>query len=315
MRIAAMWLSVAACAAPAFAGGNEAPVVVPLEKQEPVKIGTFETRPVIDGKLDEEVWKSAAVLKDFYQIQPGDNIAPTQRTEVLMAKDATTLYIAYRCYDSEPNKVRATIPKRDQIFEDDYVGIYLDTFQDQRRAYALFFNPFGVQADGIYTEDRGEDYSFDLVMDSKGEVTAEGYTIEIAIPFKSLRYHSGEGKTWGVQLFRRDARRAELTPAGHSYFPAIRDAFDRIDTETRTLRPPALDNELTVQVYVTVALKWLIPRLHDFERRYPDMKVRLSTSYFDWDFDEKNVDAGLILARGRSPDNARTAGKNASSAP
>ncbi len=105
----------------------------------------------------------------------------------------------------------------------------------------------------------------------------------------------------GVQLFRRDARRAELTPVGHSYFPAIRDAFDRIDTETRTLRPPAADNELTVQVYVTVALKWLIPRLHDFERRYPDMKVRLSTSYFDWDFDEKNVDAGLILARSKSP--------------
>lgn len=57
-----------------------------------------------------------------------------------------------------------------------------------------------------------------------------------------------------------------------------------------------------MQVYVTVALKWLIPRLHDFERRYPDMKVRLSTSYFDWDFDEQHVDAGLILARNRSPD-------------
>ena len=105
----------------------------------------------------------------------------------------------------------------------------------------------------------------------------------------------------GVQLFRRDARRAERTPAGHSYCPAIRDAFDRIDTETRALRPPAADNELTVQVYVTVALKWMIPRLHDFERRYPDMKIRLSTSYFDWDFDEGNVDAGLILARSRSP--------------
>ena len=105
----------------------------------------------------------------------------------------------------------------------------------------------------------------------------------------------------GIQFFRRDARRAELTQAGHIYYPAIREAFDQIETQTRALRPTMNDNELTIQVYFTVALKWLIPRLHDFERRYPDMKVRLSTSYFDWDFDEKHVDAGIILARNKSP--------------
>jgi LysR family glycine cleavage system transcriptional activator len=105
----------------------------------------------------------------------------------------------------------------------------------------------------------------------------------------------------GVQLFRRDARRAELTDAGRSYFPTIREAFNQIASQTQALRPSAADNELTIQVYVTVALKWLIPRLHDFERRFPEMKVRLSTSYFDWDFDEANVDAGFILARNKSP--------------
>ena len=73
---------------------------------------------------------------------------------------------------------------------------------------------------------------------------------------------------------------------GHLYYPTVRDAFDQIETQTRLLRPGKADNELTIQVYVTVALKWLIPRLHDFERRFPDMKVRLSTAYFDWDFDE-----------------------------
>ena len=105
----------------------------------------------------------------------------------------------------------------------------------------------------------------------------------------------------GIQFFRRDARRAELTQAGHVYYPAIREAFDQIETQTRALRPAANDNELIIQVYVTVALKWLIPRLHDFERRFPDMKIRMSTSYFDWDFDEKNVDAGFILARNKAP--------------
>lgn len=104
----------------------------------------------------------------------------------------------------------------------------------------------------------------------------------------------------GVQLFRRDARRAELTQAGQSYFPMVRDAFDQIEAQTRAIRPSVADNELTVQVYVTVALKWLIPRLHDFERRFPDMKVRLSTSYFDWDFDDRNVDVGIILARNKA---------------
>ncbi len=96
-----------------------------------------------------------------------------------------------------------------------------------------------------------------------------------------------------LQLFKRDARRAELTQAGHAYFPPVRDAFDQIEAQTRNLRPAVADNELTIQVYVTVALKWLIPRLHDFERRYPDMKVKLSTAYFDWEFDETNVDCGI----------------------
>jgi LysR family transcriptional regulator, glycine cleavage system transcriptional activator len=103
----------------------------------------------------------------------------------------------------------------------------------------------------------------------------------------------------GVQLFRRDARRAELTTEGQTYFPFVRDAFDQIEAQTRALRPPVNDNELTIQVYVTVAIKWLIPRLHDFERRFPNMKVRLSTSYVDWDFDENNVDVGLVLARNK----------------
>ena len=104
-----------------------------------------------------------------------------------------------------------------------------------------------------------------------------------------------------VLLFRRDARRAELTALGHMYYPTVRDAFDQIEAQTRALRPSTTDNELTIQVYVTVALKWLIPRLHDFERKFPDMKVRLSTSYFDWDFNERNVDVGLILARNKLP--------------
>ncbi len=105
----------------------------------------------------------------------------------------------------------------------------------------------------------------------------------------------------GLTLFRRDARRAELTTSGQTYFPTIKDAFDQIEAHTKAVKPSTVDNELTIQVYVTVALKWLIPRLHDFERRFPDVKVRLSTSYIDWDFDERNVDVGVVLARNKFP--------------
>jgi LysR family glycine cleavage system transcriptional activator len=101
----------------------------------------------------------------------------------------------------------------------------------------------------------------------------------------------------GILLFKRDKRPVELTVAGQAYFPAVREAFDQIEEQTRRLNDDEADNELTIQVYVTVALKWLIPRLYDFEQRYPGMQVRLSTSNLDWDFDRGNVDVAFILSR------------------
>jgi len=180
-------------------------LVVPPEKANPVRIARFEKAPVIDGKLDDEVWKTSAVLKDFYQINPGDNIAPSKQTEVLIGYDSKTLYVAFRASE-EAGKVRATVPKRDNIFADDYVGMFLDTFHDQRRAYALFFSPLGVQADGTLIAGVGEDYSLDIVMESKGTVNEEGFIVEVAIPFKSLRYEAGKGKMWGAHFFRRIKR-------------------------------------------------------------------------------------------------------------
>jgi Domain of unknown function (DUF5916)/Carbohydrate family 9 binding domain-like len=179
-------------------------IVLPPEKASPVRLPKFEKPPVIDGKLDDEVWKSAVVLKDFYQVQPGDNIAPSKPTEVMLGHDAKFLYIAFHCYD-EPDKVRATLAKRDNIWNDDYVGILFDTFNDRRKAYEFDFNPLGVQADGTWT-DNNEDFNPDIVMESKGVLTADGWTVEIAIPFKSLRYVAGKDKLWGIHFWRRIKR-------------------------------------------------------------------------------------------------------------
>ena len=180
-------------------------IVLPPEKSQPVRIPHFDKAPVIDGKLDDEVWKHAVVLKDFYQVQPGDNTPPSKPTEVLLGLDSRFLYVAFHCYD-EPDKVRATIAKRDDIFNDDYVGILFDTFHDKRKAYEFDFNPLGIQADGIWTDGQNEDFSPDIVMESKGVVTNDGWTVEVAIPFKSLRYVAGKDKLWGAHFWRRIKR-------------------------------------------------------------------------------------------------------------
>jgi hypothetical protein len=174
---------------------------LPPEKAQPVVVSLFAKPPVIDGKLDDEVWKSAAVFKDFYQWRPSDSSLASARTEVLAGYDSRFIYFAFHAYD-DPAKVRATVAKRDSIFDDDVVGLLLDTFNDRRRAYELFFNPLGVQQDGFLTEGSNDDFSVDIVMESKGTVTSDGYTVEVAIPFKSLRYEAGQGKLWGFHALR-----------------------------------------------------------------------------------------------------------------
>ena len=200
---------------------------LPPEKTQPVSIPRFDAPPVIDGKLDEAVWKKAAVFKDFYQFNPGDNTAPSQPTEVFIGYDAKFLYLGFRCYD-DPTKVRASVAKRDNIFAEDNVRIYLDTFNDQRRAYVLGFNPLGVQADGIHTEGQGLDLSVDIVMESKGVLTSDGYIVEVSVPFKSLRYEAGKGKQWGMHLWRNiDRNNDELD----SWMPISRDASGTLNQE------------------------------------------------------------------------------------
>ena len=157
-------------------------VSVPPEKAKPLRVPRLNKPPVIDGKLNDEVWKQATVLKDFYQTNPGDNVAPSQPTEVFFGYDSKFFYIGVHAFD-DPTKVRASVAQRDDVFGDDNIRIFFDTFNDQRKAYVLGWNPLGVQQDGIHTEDGGTDFSVDIVMESKGELTADGWTLR-------WRFHS-----------------------------------------------------------------------------------------------------------------------------
>lgn len=176
-------------------------VELPPEKRAAISIVKASVKPVIDGKVDEEVWNLAPVFKDFYQTYPGDNTAPSKPTEVRILYDEKNLYVAFKCWD-EKDKIRATVAKRDNVFGEDNVRMWLDTYNDQRRAYVLGFNPFGIQQDGIYTEGRGADFSVDIVMESKGVIEDWGWSVEVSIPFKSLRYSAGKGKLWGFNVAR-----------------------------------------------------------------------------------------------------------------
>ncbi len=183
------------------ANSPKAKIEIPPEKLKPINIPKIAPGITIDGKIDEEMWKQAAVFKDFYQTYPGDNTAPSKPTEVYMLYDEKNLYIAFKCWD-ERDKIRATVAKRDEVFGEDNVRVWLDTYNDQRRAYVLGFNPLGIQADGIYTEGRGADFSVDIVMESKGVIEDWGWSVEVKIPFKSLRYTAGKGKLWGFNVAR-----------------------------------------------------------------------------------------------------------------
>jgi Domain of unknown function (DUF5916)/Carbohydrate family 9 binding domain-like len=176
-------------------------VVLPPEKTRPMTIPKLSVPIVIDGRPDEESWKNAAVFKDFYQTNPGDNIAPSKPTEAYMMYDEKNLYIAFKCWD-EKDQIRATVAKRDEVFGEDNVRMWLDTYNDQRRAYVIGFNPFGIQQDGIFTEGQGADFSVDIVMESRGVIEDWGWSVEAKIPFKSLRYAAGKGKMWGFNVAR-----------------------------------------------------------------------------------------------------------------
>ncbi|HEX8286317.1 MAG TPA: DUF5916 domain-containing protein [Pyrinomonadaceae bacterium] len=240
-----------AAAAAATAGTNATRLAALLtpEKVNPVRIPRFEKAPVIDGKMDEEVWQQGALFKDFHQIEPGDNIAPSQPTEVRIGYDSKTLYIAFHCFD-DPTKVRATVPKRDNIFEDDFVGAFIDTFNDKRKAYALLWSPLGVQADGIKTTDN-EDYSPDIVMESKGSLTSDGYVVEVAIPFKSLRYEAGKDKQWGIHFLRRIQRNnRELD----SWMPISRDISGMLNQTGHITGLEGISTERTLELIPSLTL-------------------------------------------------------------
>ncbi len=176
----------------------------------------------LDGLLDETAWQSAPSASGFRQQEPIEGAAATERTEVKVVYDGTTLYVGIMAYDSDPDAVIARVLQRDRVMRgadfgrfqftsDDGVAILFDTFHDHRNAMIFATNPNGAEFDAILS-DEGREVNVDWrgVWRVAASRTADGWSAEFAIPFRTLRYPASDGEaTWGFNVFRSIRRKNE----------------------------------------------------------------------------------------------------------
>lgn len=185
-----------------------------------IQIPRVTTAPRLADFLNGRERPQELRISDFRQREPHDGQPATRATLAYLSYDDRNLYVIVICKD-QPELVRAHMSKRDDISGDDSVSVMLDTFHDGHRAYMFFVNALGVQRDGITTEGQADDYSFDAVWYSEGRVTADGYAVWIAIPFKSLRFPREAVNSWGIALSRNVPHNREIDT-----WPQITDRVD-----------------------------------------------------------------------------------------
>ena len=165
------------------------------------------TEPIVlDGRLDESVWKTAPVATGFTQNDPQDGTPASEPTEVWVAFDEHALYVAAFCHDSDPSKILKRLGRRDSQTDSDWFMVAVDPYFDKRSGYAFYTNPAGCITDAALSNDVNDDDSWDGIWENKAAVTSEGWTVEIRIPFNQIRFPKKDDYVWGVN-FRRMLRR------------------------------------------------------------------------------------------------------------
>ena len=166
--------------------------------------------PVIDGDLSDSCWAALPRYSRFVQALPSQESVATESTAFWCAYDQSNIYFAFDCTDGGVDRVSANMRRRDDLGNDDFVQLMLDTFNDRRYGYVFIVNALGCQSDGIKTLD-GSDDSWDANWHSAGKVTATGWQAEIAIPFQAIRFPSGEQRVWRIQIMRYLQRNGEVS--------------------------------------------------------------------------------------------------------
>lgn len=174
------------------------------------EISKTSTQIVVDGHLDEAIWKKITPATNFSETYPGDNTRPPVKTEVFMAYDEDYIYAGFICYD-DPKLIRANWSDRDNIFQDDYMGMIIDTYGTANWAYFIASNPLGIQGDTRISSTSGEDVNFDLIYKSAARITDNAYVVEMAIPFSSLRFPDKNVQGWKIDFWRTRPRESRAT--------------------------------------------------------------------------------------------------------
>lgn len=169
-------------------------------------------RMVIDGKLSETIWDSAPVATDFIMFAPdnGKPISDKTKTEVQVAYTNDAIYIGAKMYDYEPTKILTEITPRDNFGTADNFGVFLNGFNDGQQDFRFFVSAAGVQADCIFTNQNGEDFSWDAIWESHIAHTDFGWVVEIKIPYAALRFSKASKQEWGVNFYREIRRDRQL---------------------------------------------------------------------------------------------------------
>jgi hypothetical protein len=166
-----------------------------------IRIPKVSRRPKLEEFLDGLGRADMKRIDDFRQRNPGDGAPASRKTSAWIGYDDKNLYAIFVC-EAKSGEVRARFAKREDIMSDDIVAVILDTYHDHQRGYEFVVNAFGIQADAVETENQGDDFSWDTLWYSEGHLTATGYAVMIAIPFRSLRFSAERAQTWGVALAR-----------------------------------------------------------------------------------------------------------------
>ena len=190
------------CASPLFSQQSEELEVRAARAEEPISV---------DGKLDELAWQKAQVIDNLTQREPQEGKPITEPTEIRILYDDEYLYIGVICTDSQPDRIVASEMRRDAPLQDnDYFEIYLDTYHDHRNATYFMTNPLGARRDALISEEGSRiNWDWDGLWYSKTRRDEQGWTIEIAIPFYTLRFKATDVQIWGVNFGRHIARKRE----------------------------------------------------------------------------------------------------------
>lgn len=173
-----------------------------------ITISKINETPKIDGILDEDIWKSAAVARNFVELEPenGKAESPEFRTEVKILYDDTGIYFGAKMFDSEPNKIAKELVERDDVGNDDFLGVIINGYNDRQQSLEFIVMPSGVQFDAKMTNDYGEDSNWSGVWYSAAKIDTDGWTVEMKIPYSELRFPKKDVQEWGVNFVRNIQR-------------------------------------------------------------------------------------------------------------